>query len=312
MSELTIARTPLIIAAEINAIKDQAKRILLTSSIEIGRRLTEAKSLVPHGEWTSWLQQSVDYSQSTANNLMRIFEQYGSDQLGLFDNNAKSQALGNLSYTQAVALLGIPADEREEFIQEHDIDGMSTRELQQAVKEKQEIEEKLKQTESNLRVAESGWETAKQEVEKLQENTKKQKELAGRLKQELEAAKAAGKAEDVASLQAELDKANQELSQSLEKVKDLERQLKEPAEVAIVKEIVEKVPDAVQRELEALRAKVNRTPDEKQFELQFNLLVKCFDGLLGALAGVVNEDTRETYRVAVGKLTAQMQGRLNA
>jgi hypothetical protein len=146
-SKIDVVRTPNIIAVEINSIKEQTRKMLLFNSIEIGRRLVEAKEMIPHGEWGNWLEISVEYSQSTANNLMRIFEEYGSNQITFFDDNAKSQALGNLSYTQAVALLGIPADEREDFIQEHDIDNMSTRELQQAVKEKQELELKLKEAE---------------------------------------------------------------------------------------------------------------------------------------------------------------------
>ncbi|WP_089610077.1 DUF3102 domain-containing protein [Dehalobacterium formicoaceticum] len=140
---LNIYRNAEQIAAEINGIKKQTRAMLLYNSIEIGRRLWEAKSYVPHGEWGTWLQESVEYSPSTAHNLMRIFEEYGAEQLSLFDNNAKSQALGNLSYTQAVALLGIPQEEREEFIKDHDLDSMSTRELQKAIKERDEALKKL-------------------------------------------------------------------------------------------------------------------------------------------------------------------------
>src|SRR5690554_982024 len=98
-------RSAVVIAAEINQIKDQTRKMVLFNAIEIGRRLVEAKQYVSHGEWGQWLQESVDFSQSTANNLMRIFEEYGSNQMALFGDNAKSEVLGNLSYTQAVALL---------------------------------------------------------------------------------------------------------------------------------------------------------------------------------------------------------------
>lgn len=134
-----IARTPELIAAEINSIKTQTRQIMLNSSIEIGRRLVEAKSLMEHGEWGEWLESSVEYSKSTANNLMRIFDAYGADQMTLLlDSNAKNEIFGSLSYTQAVALLGLPEGEREAFITEHDMDSMSTRELQQAIKERDE------------------------------------------------------------------------------------------------------------------------------------------------------------------------------
>jgi len=144
---LSVDRTPEMIAVEINSIKEQTRKTFLFNSIEIGRRLTEAKTMIGHGEWGEWLEKSVAYSQRTANNLMRIFTDYGSSQITFFCDNAKSQALANLSYTQAVALLGIPQNERETFIHDHDIDNMTTRELQQAIKEKQELEAKVMELE---------------------------------------------------------------------------------------------------------------------------------------------------------------------
>ncbi len=39
------------IAAEINGIKEQVRATVVSGAIEIGRRLKEAKSLVPYGEW---------------------------------------------------------------------------------------------------------------------------------------------------------------------------------------------------------------------------------------------------------------------
>ncbi|MDF2790465.1 MAG: hypothetical protein K0S80_3566, partial [Neobacillus sp.] len=44
MTELLI-RTPIMIATEINSIKEQTKKMLLVNSIEIGRRLVEAKTI---------------------------------------------------------------------------------------------------------------------------------------------------------------------------------------------------------------------------------------------------------------------------
>lgn len=97
MSNL-IERTPSVIAFEINSIKEQTRTFVLQSSIEIGRRLIEAKAVVAHGSWGGWLEENVAYSQSTANSLMKIFKEY----------DANSQTLGNLNYTQAVTLLGVP------------------------------------------------------------------------------------------------------------------------------------------------------------------------------------------------------------
>lgn len=135
MSNVIMNRTPEVIAIEINSIKEQTRRTLLYNSIEIGRKLVEAKALVSHGEWGKWLAESVDYSTSTANNLMRIFEEYGGDQITLLGDNLKSQAFGNLNYSQAVELLGLPAEEREVFVKENNVEEMSTRELKKAIKE---------------------------------------------------------------------------------------------------------------------------------------------------------------------------------
>ena len=46
-----------------------------------------------------------------------------------------SPAPTNLTYYQAILLLGIPEDEREKFILQHDVKNMTTRELDQALKE---------------------------------------------------------------------------------------------------------------------------------------------------------------------------------
>ena len=136
-------RTPEIVAAEIRQIADQTRKMVLNSSIEIGKRLCEAKEMVPHGEWAAWLEKNVDFSQSSANNFMKIYTEYGDIQGELWGASAKSQTFGNLSYSQAVALLAVPAEEREEFVKENHVEDMSTRELQEAIKARDEAEEKL-------------------------------------------------------------------------------------------------------------------------------------------------------------------------
>ena len=116
--EPIIERTPLVIAAEINRIKQQTCKIMLTNAIEIGKRLKEAKALLPHGEWGKWLVESVSYSQRTANRLMQLFEEYGDKLFASTEDggSSNSSALTNLTYYQAFLLLGIPEDEREEFV----------------------------------------------------------------------------------------------------------------------------------------------------------------------------------------------------
>jgi chromosome segregation ATPase len=306
-----IERTPFLIAAEINSIKEQTQKMILINSIEIGRRLAEAKSLLHHGEWGKWLEESVDYSQRTANNLMKIFEQYGDSQLSLFGSEAKSQALANLSYTQAVALLGVPEDERESFVKENDIENMSTRELQQAIKEKQELEKKLKATEKQAKQEKAAREKLDKEVSLLEKQSKDHADKAERLQAELEKAEAAGDDSEIEHLQVSLTESQKELSESQKKIKDLERQLKEkPIEVPAV---IEKVPEEIEKELEELRKKVGHQGADKsvvKFQVSFESLVNEFKSLLGTLDEIQNVETNQKYKKAVKGLIDKMSERL--
>ncbi|WP_251040940.1 DUF3102 domain-containing protein [Bacillus sp. ISL-45] len=304
-------RTPVLIATEINSIKEQTRKMFLFNSIEIGRRLVEAKHMVPHGEWGTWLQESVDYSQSTANNLMKIFEQYGADQLTLFGDNAKSQALGKLSYTQAVALLGIPDYEREDFIKENNVENMSTRELQQAIKEKQEMAKKLKEAEKRAQEEQKAKEKIEKELKKLELQSKDHTLIVLKLKADLEAAANSGDDEEVILLRKALSDKESELEESTGKIKSLERQLKEkPIDMP---EIIEKVPEEVEKELAELRNKLaNQSSDQAvtKFKFVFEDLVSEFKELLSLLELIEDPDTKEKYKGAVKGLIGKMAERL--
>lgn len=160
MSEQIIkVRTLDVIEMEIRVIQDQGQWVLLSLAIETGRRLEEAKAMVGHGQWGEWLKK-MGYSQSNANNLMRVFREYGASQQSLFGGEANSQALGNLSLTKAIRLLALPdQEEREKFVAEHDVENMTTRELEKALKDRDEAlrnaEEARKGTTAALKEAEA-------------------------------------------------------------------------------------------------------------------------------------------------------------
>lgn len=307
MSNLVaIERTPETIAAEINGIKEQTKNMVLYSSIEIGRRLVEAKSKVAHGEWGEWLQKYVDYSQSTANNLMKLYHEYGTN----------PQALGNLNYTQAVALLGVPAEEREAFAKENNVEKMSSRQLQKAIRERQQAIKEKEELERKLRESEERAEKERLELQKLNdrlaelESEKNQHDqMIEQLKEKLSQAKAAGNNEEAAALQQALDKSKQELEMAQTKVKELEQQLKQqPIDVPAV---VEKVPDEIQRELEELRKQV-KTQNNKplmQFSYCFETIVNRFQELINILEDVkeMNHEEHDKYKGAVNGLLEQMK-----
>jgi hypothetical protein len=148
-------RTPAVIAGEILAIKAQTRRILLVSAIEVGRRLTEAKETIPYGEFGKWLADAVDYSASTAYKLMRIAEEYGPGLSAFAETGVSPSPFARLGYSQAFVLLGIPAEERAEFIANLDIEQMSASGLQQAVNDRNKAREEKAALEKELAVHQS-------------------------------------------------------------------------------------------------------------------------------------------------------------
>lgn len=147
----------------------QLANMMLAHAVEKGRWLTEAKSLVPHGSWGEWLKREVDYSQSRAQELMRLFQRYGEDGQESLFGESKSQALGNLSVTQAICLLPLrDGPELEEFLEAHDVEHMSTRELNAEVRAaQQERDEALvaaEQAQTERAVAEAARDKAFQDM----------------------------------------------------------------------------------------------------------------------------------------------------
>lgn len=138
------------LAVEIITFDRQAKITAVSCAIEIGERLLEAKDLVPHGEWGKWLKENVNYSQSTANNLMRLYKEYGNNQGSLFTTVTNSQAIMNLDVSKALALTVLPPEEREEFVAEHDVEQMSTRDLKEALQENRELKQQQQQLQKQL------------------------------------------------------------------------------------------------------------------------------------------------------------------
>lgn len=185
MSNIEVVRTPEIIAGEINAIKVQTARMMLVNAVEIGRRLTEAKSLVPHGSFGAWLKENVAYSERTAENLMLLCEKYGADQSALFGDSLKTKSIADLSPTKALALLGIEDEkEREEFVKKEKPADLSVAELKAKIKQLQKEKD-----------------VANRELNKLSdENVAVRKKLAS-TKNELE-----GAMEEVERLEGELAK----------------------------------------------------------------------------------------------------------
>ncbi|MBR2047110.1 MAG: DUF3102 domain-containing protein [Oscillospiraceae bacterium] len=129
------ARSVDTITAEIIGLANQTAQILLLSACEMGKRMLEAKELCAHGQWDGYLAglcEQLGVSQRTARNWMKLSKEW--------NNQANLQSLANLTYTKAVKLLSLPEAEREEFVEAHDVEAMSSRELEQAIRAQRDAE----------------------------------------------------------------------------------------------------------------------------------------------------------------------------
>ena len=123
MNELTEKRSIDTITAEIQFYKQQAG----VSILEIGKRLIEAKEQLSHGEWLPWLKGKVDFSERTANDFMKLAREW-----------PNPQTFADFGPSKALALLAVPAEEREEFAQAVHAEDLSVRELKQMIRERDE------------------------------------------------------------------------------------------------------------------------------------------------------------------------------
>lgn len=194
---------------------------------------------------------------------MRTFEEYGAPQQSMFGPEANSQALGNLSYTKAVQLLAIPAEEREAFVEENHVEDMSTRELDKAIRERNEARAAAEHAAAEQRAAEQSRDKMAEDMKFLnislagtQEEREKALQKVARLEAELADMKARpvevavetvvdqdavdkARADAIAEMQAELDKAKEAESKAKDKqkqaeaaVEELKRSMEEQEKVA--------------------------------------------------------------------------------
>lgn len=325
MNEMEIKRTPEVIGAEIRSLTTQARSITLWYGIEIGRRLTEAKEMVNHGEWLPFLEQQTDFSQPTASRFMRLYKEYGADQSSLFGAESKYSSLNNLSISNALRLLALPEDEREEFAAEHDLENKSTREVEALIREKTALEQQLKETkegqalalaealaerdssQAELHTTAEQLKTARERIRQLEERptevaVERDEEAiqtaaaSARLEAKLEAEKAADAA--IAALNREHA---EQLQKEMEKAKDAmaERdKLKE--QLAAIPTEEEKAK--LEEEIKALQARISMAaPEVAAFQAAFQRVQQEFNQMLEAM-GKAPAESREKLRRAVNAM----------
>lgn len=120
-----------------------AKRAGGEAILTIGRCLIEAKDMLPHGEWLPWLNERVEFSERTARNFMRLAREW-----------TNRQTLADLGASKALTLLALPAEEREQFMEDHNVIDMSARQLEQAIRERDEARKAAEEAKEEANTAE--------------------------------------------------------------------------------------------------------------------------------------------------------------
>lgn len=330
MNNIQTQRTPDIIGAEIRGLTQQAKTMTLWFGIEIGRRLTEAKKMLEHGQWLAYLKEQTEFSQPSASRLMRLYDEYGAKQTSLFGAELNYSTLNNLSISNALRLLAVPEDEREEFAAEHDVEHMSARELDELIKQRDEAEQRAARAEEQVQQAADGaakadeqYQKAKQELHLLREklgNAEAQKAAAEKELSELrdrpvevavevdekavEEAVTLARAKNDAEWAEKMAKVKNELSEAGLKAEKLKAKIKKAEERAA----------ASAAELEKLKkSQTLADPNTAVFKQIFEQVQEDFNKLHGSLLKVraSDPDTAEKLTAAVRALVDKMQGALN-
>lgn len=279
MSDIVTARDPEIIAAEINTIKKQVQQTVIFASIEIGGKLMEAKSLVPQGEWGKWLENNVEYSQSTAENLMKLYKEYGGNQESLFDTWTGSETFGKLTYTQHLALLALPFSDRQEFAEKNNAEDMSTRQLQKAVQDQLDEERRLhERTREDLETAEARARDAEQNLIDMQNRLSAAKSSEGAWQEEID------------KINAEKEKAIKTESEATKKVAELQKDLRE----------------AKNRE-DAIRAQLKKAQENP--DIPESVMEQLRKEAEASAAGKASDDIRKKLEEAETALKAAEQGK---
>lgn len=95
--------------------------------LQLGRVLQTAKEKMPHGEWGAWVQEYTEMSMRSAQQHMQAYAAFGL--------NADIAALGK---GKIFKLMALPAGDRESFMEAHEVESMTVREIDETIKAERE------------------------------------------------------------------------------------------------------------------------------------------------------------------------------
>lgn len=323
--EVTEIKSAETLAVKIRTTVRNTQKIMLDAAISIGQDLIDAKELVSHRDWENWLENSVGFSQSSANKYMKISREFG--------EISKTELIPNLSYTKALKLLAVPEEDREEFIKNTDIDNLTVKELEEKIKELQkendtiralakettELEETRNQMEENMR-------KLKNRIQELEIEAEADQGPSEEVKKEIEKKKV-----ELETSERKIDASNKKIEKLQEEVKNLKESqgkaveeakastLEEAREIA-KKELEEEmsklmtvVEDANKARMEAeKKLQSSSNQDLMNFKFLIDEIQDRFNNALNALDNIGANDKEQSdklrggLKVILGKLAERL------
>lgn len=248
-----------------------AKRAGGEAILTIGRCLIEAKDMLRHGEWLPWLNEQVELSERTAQKFMKLAREW-----------SNPNTLADLGASKALMLLALPEGERDAFLEDHNVIDMSARQLEQAIKERDEARASAEQAAAEQRAAEQARDKMAEDMKFLnvrlagaREDREHAMQDVARLEKELDELKArpVDVAVETVVDQAAIDKARAdaiaEMQEKLDKAKEAaakarDRQKQAEASVEVLKRSLE------ERDKSDKQAAIAGDKELAQFEVLFN------------------------------------------
>ncbi len=206
---------------------------------ELARVFTEAKEVIPHGEFENWVKENTNLSLRTTQNMMAAYRRFGG-----------MPQIENMGQAKTFRLLPLPEGAEEDFLKTHDVENMTAREVEKAVKA---VRDELDKEKAARKEAERRAKLAEEHPsipQKLIDELKESKDTIARQKDEAERLKTTAQdaVDERLKLQREITTLKREANETnellVEQQKELQRAQEEllNAQSAIAKGDAERMP----------------------------------------------------------------------
>ena len=288
-----------------------AKRTGGEAILTIGRCLIEAKDMLPHGEWLPWLNERVELSERAAQRFMRLAREW-----------SNPTTLSDLGASKALALLALPAEEREQFLEEHNVIDMSARQLKEAIRERDEARKAAEEAKADASAAEQARAKMEEDMavtQNLLESARAEADSAGsraraleeklRMLQEKPVEVAVETVVDPEAIEKATAEAVAEIKAKLDKAREAKKRAEDRQKIA--EDALEQVRLQLEEQAKAeKKAALGADKDLAQFDLLFDQAQETVNKMRGILMKVAGREdgTADKLRRAIQAL-AEAVGR---